>query len=59
MFRWVPKGMTLLLAATIVSGGPIEVLAQKSGGTLRIYNSTNPPSTSIHEKSSIARSVPL
>jgi peptide/nickel transport system substrate-binding protein len=59
MFRWVPKGMTLLLAATIVSGGPIEVLAQKSGGTLRIYNSTNPPSASIHEEATIATVVPF
>jgi peptide/nickel transport system substrate-binding protein len=28
--------------------------AQKSGGTLRMYNSTNPPSASLHEETTIA-----
>lgn len=31
-------------------------IAQKSGGTLRMYNSTNPPSASIHEETTIATS---
>ena len=29
-------------------------VAQKSGGTLRIYNSSNPPSASLHEETTIA-----
>ncbi len=33
-------------------GAPVELaLAQKSGGTLRVYNTTQPPSASIHEES--------
>jgi peptide/nickel transport system substrate-binding protein len=30
------------------------VLAQKSGGTLRMYNDSNPPSASLHEETTIA-----
>ena len=59
MMDWVPKGMTLLLAATLATGGAIGGSAQKSGGTLRIYNSTNPPSASIHEEATIATVVPF
>ena len=33
--------------------------AQKSGGTLRIYNTSNPPSLSIHEESTIATLMPM
>src|SRR5262245_54032590 len=33
--------------------------AEKSGGTLRIYNSTQPPSASIHEESTIATNMPF
>jgi peptide/nickel transport system substrate-binding protein len=34
-------------------------MAQKSGGTLRVYNSSNPPSLSIHEESTIATLMPI
>lgn len=34
-------------------------VAQKQGGTLRVYNSTNPPSASIHEESTIATNMPF
>ena len=33
--------------------------AQKSGGTLRIYNTSQPPSASIHEESTIATNMPF
>ena len=33
--------------------------AQKSGGTLRIYNTTQPPSASIHEELTIATNMPF
>src|SRR5215468_6490241 len=33
------------------------VAAQKSGGTLRVYNSSNPPSASIIEEATIATAM--
>ena len=47
---------TLLLVGTALAIGPAA--AQKSGGTLRLYNSTNPPSASIHEESTISVIAP-
>ena len=35
------------------------VAAEKSGGTLRVYNSTNPPSASILEEATIATVMPF
>jgi peptide/nickel transport system substrate-binding protein len=48
-------------AATIalLASAFVPALAQKSGGTLRIYNSTQPPSASIHEESTIATNMPF
>ncbi len=48
-------GAALLGSTTIV----LPALAQKKGGTLRVYNSTNPPSASIHEESTIATNMPF
>jgi peptide/nickel transport system substrate-binding protein len=42
----------VLLAAT-------PVAAQKKGGTLRLYHNDNPPSTSLHEESTIASVTPF
>ena len=42
------------LTATVAFGLSGPAIAQKSGGTLRIYNSSNPPSASIHEETTIA-----
>jgi len=42
----------LLLAASIAPAVPVA--AQKTGGTLRMYNTTNPPSASLHEETTIA-----
>ena len=33
--------------------------AQKQGGTLRIYNTTQPPSASPHEESTVATNMPF
>ena len=46
------------LVAGILLAGVAPASAQKSGGILRVYNSTNPPSLSIHEESTIATLMP-
>jgi peptide/nickel transport system substrate-binding protein len=43
----------------IIVSGITPVIAQKSGGTLRVYNTTQPPSASIHEESTIATNMPF
>ena len=48
-----------LTALLVVALGSAPVAAQKSGGTLRIYNSTNPPSASPHEDTTIAVVMPF
>ncbi len=35
------------------------VLAQKQGGTLRIYHRDNPPSASVHEESTVSTNLPF
>ena len=40
--------------AAALTGAMTSAAAQKAGGTLRIYNSSNPPSASIHEETTIA-----
>jgi len=45
----------LIVATTFAVGGP--AMAQKSGGTLRVYNSSNPPSASIIEEATIATAM--
>lgn len=47
------------LATMFGAIGGTDAFAQKSGGTLRIYNSTNPPSASILEEATIATVVPF
>jgi peptide/nickel transport system substrate-binding protein len=47
----------LLAVAMVLAGGPAA--AQKSGGTLRLYNPTNPPSASIHEEWTVATVAPF
>ncbi|MBI5263237.1 MAG: peptide ABC transporter substrate-binding protein, partial [Bradyrhizobium sp.] len=44
--------LALLLAAT-------PAAAQKRGGTLRLYHNDTPPSTSLHEESTIASATPF
>ncbi|MCA8929532.1 MAG: ABC transporter substrate-binding protein [Alphaproteobacteria bacterium] len=43
--------------ASLASAAP--ALAQKQGGVLRVYNSSNPPSLSIHEEGTIATVMPM
>ncbi|MFM9938566.1 MAG: ABC transporter substrate-binding protein [Hyphomicrobiaceae bacterium] len=42
-----------LFSVGLLVGVP-PALAQKTGGTLRIYNTSNPPSASLHEETTIA-----
>ena len=51
--RAAPVALALLLALGADAG------AQKSGGTLRVYNSTQPPSASPHEESTVATNMPF
>jgi peptide/nickel transport system substrate-binding protein len=46
-------------AIMFASGGGTPATAQVSGGTLRVYNSTNPPSASILEEVTIATVMPF
>jgi peptide/nickel transport system substrate-binding protein len=48
---------TVLLAAILSAATP--ALAQKKGGTLRLYHNDTPPSTSLHEESTIASATPF
>src|SRR5215470_16435966 len=47
------------LAAQLLVVGVLPAAAQKAGGTLRIYNTSQPPSASIHEESTIATNMPF
>ena len=47
----------VLLAAILSAATP--ALAQKHGGTLRLYHNDNPPSTSLLEESTIASVMPF
>jgi peptide/nickel transport system substrate-binding protein len=47
----------VLLAAIVSAATP--ALAQKRGGTLRLYHNDNPPSTSLLEESTIASVMPF
>jgi peptide/nickel transport system substrate-binding protein len=51
----------LMLAAgwSAAALAAMPALAQKSGGILRSYNSSNPPSASIHEEATIATAMPF
>ena len=58
------SGRLFARATAIVSllclGAPLSsAVAQKAGGTLRVYNTTQPPSASIHEESTIATNMPF
>ena len=48
-----------VVASVAMLGSIAPASAEKSGGTLRIYNSTQPPSASIHEESTIATNMPF
>ena len=46
-----------LLCATLGTTG--TALAQKAGGTLKVYHRDNPPSASIHEEATISTIIPF
>jgi peptide/nickel transport system substrate-binding protein len=56
MWSWTRK---CLVAGAFVALGAAPALAQKSGGTLRMYFADNPPSTSIHEEATTSTVVPF
>src|SRR5262245_33676325 len=53
----VRSGVAGLLA--LMLGAAVPAAAEKSGGMLRIYNTSQPPSASIHEESTIATNMPF
>src|ERR1043165_2171756 len=56
-----PGGIGIGAAASValLASGAALAGAPKSGGTLRIYNTSQPPSASIHEESTIATNMPF
>ena len=50
-------GIGVVASVAMLAIGIAPASAEKSGGTLRIYNSTQPPSASIHEESTIATNI--
>jgi peptide/nickel transport system substrate-binding protein len=52
--RYIPS---VALAAAMLHA--IPALAQKQGGTLRLYHWDSPPSASIHEEATISAVVPF
>ena len=59
VFRRGVGARTRALAGALLLASGLPVNAQKAGGTLRIYNTTQPPSASMHEESTIATNMPF
>lgn len=57
--RWISSAFAIGIFLFAGGGGAGSALAQKRGGTLRVYNTTQPPSASIHEESTIATNMPF
>ncbi|MBS0537606.1 MAG: peptide ABC transporter substrate-binding protein [Proteobacteria bacterium] len=49
--------VTALACATLLASGP--AVAQKMGGTLKVYHRDNPPTASIHEEATISTVIPF
>src|SRR5438067_267423 len=49
--------LMMLFCIALVAASP--AVAQKKGGTLRLYHNDNPPSTSLHEEATIASVTPF
>ena len=43
----------------VMLGGAAGAVAQKAGGTLKVYHRDNPPSASIHEEATISTTIPF
>ena len=50
---YIRTAVGVAFALAIGGAGATSAIAQKSGGTLRLYLTTNPPSTSLHEETTI------
>jgi peptide/nickel transport system substrate-binding protein len=50
---------TLLMLSCIALVAASPAVAQKKGGTLRLYHNDNPPSASLHEEATIASVTPF
>ena len=57
--RWpgALEASAALLCVALLAATPVA--AQKKGGTLKLYHNDNPPSTSLHEESTIASVTPF
>src|SRR6266852_9223649 len=54
------KSAACVIAALVIAlSAATPVVAQKRGGTLRLYHNDNPPSTSLLEESTIASVTPF
>ena len=52
-----PRILAAALAALSFAGSP--ALAQKQGGTLKVYHRDNPPSASVHEEATVSTNLPF
>ncbi len=57
LLRWIETGSMALIVAVLIATTP--ALAQKKGGTLRLYQLDNPPSASLHEELTITSVTPF
>ena len=57
--RFGPAALGAAALAVVLTSAPCAALAQKSGGTLRIYHRDNLPSASIHEEATISTVMPF
>ena len=54
--RALAAAVAFFVAASVGTG---SALAQKQGGTLKIYHRDNPPSASMHEESTVSVTQPF
>ena len=54
MSRRLRTAVPCLVAAVLAGCPPVVAQTPKPGGTLRMYNTTNPPSASLHVETTIA-----
>ncbi len=54
-----PRGGTMAFVLCLLFGMTGTALAQKAGGTLKVYHRDNPPSASIHEEATISTVIPF
>jgi peptide/nickel transport system substrate-binding protein len=57
LFRRASLLALSVASAIVVTAAPS--IAQKQGGTLRIYHRDNPPSASVHEEATVSTNMPF